>query len=192
MNLVTFVLFLHVVGMLGLFVALGLDGLGVFRMRRSSGLEELAPWIGLSAQVPRVYRGSLALAVISGGYLTRGVLQGVTPGTRASELGWLTTSVVALVLFAITGALSLRRLQPIWRAASSAPALERVQLMRAHDPLLQVFFALRMILALTIVFLMMSRPPLDASILVMAGAAVLALASGGLAWRRHPLARAVS
>jgi hypothetical protein len=75
---------------------------------------------------------------------------------------------------------------------SSAPALEHVQLTRAHDPLAQVIFAPRTILALTIVFLMMSRPNPDASLLVMAGARVLAPASGGLVWRHRPLAKALS
>lgn len=192
MNAVSFVLFLHVVGMLGLFVALGLDGVSISRLRRSSSSEELAPWIGLSAAAPRVYRASVALVVISGGYLARDVVRGVTPGALASELGWLTTSVMALIAFALTAVLSLRRMRPIWRAASSAPASERIQLARAHDPLLLLLFNVRTILALAIVFLMMIRPSLDASILVIVGASVLALVSSGFAWRRSQVASAAS
>jgi hypothetical protein len=189
---VSFVLFLHVVGMLGLFVALGLDGVSVFRLRRAAAVDELAPWVGLATSVSRAYRGSIALVVLSGAYLTRELVRGMMAGARASELGWLTLSVVALVMFGIVGALSLRRMRPIWRALSSAPPPAHVQLTRAHDPLLPVLFILRTLLALTIVFLMMIRPSLDASILVMAGAGLLAVVAGGLTWRRPPLAEAVS
>jgi hypothetical protein len=193
MNVLSFVLFLHVVGMLGLFVALGLDGVSVFRLRRSSSAEELAPWIGLSAGLPRLYRGALALVVISGVYLTRGVLRGLPADAPMSDLAWLLTSVAALAGFAIVGALSLRRMQPIWRATKTGRgAAPSLQLPRAHDPLLPVFFVVRTVLAVAIVFLMMSRPPLEGSLLVVAVAAAVALASSGVAWRSGPVASAAS
>jgi hypothetical protein len=191
MNVVSFVLFLHVVGMLGLFIALGLDGVSVFRLRRAAAVDEMAPWVGLAASGSRAYRGSIALVVLSGAYLTRELLRGMMAGERVSELGWLTLSVIALVMFGIAGALSLRRMQPVWRP-SSVPADARLQLTRVHDPLLQLLFIFRTVLALTIVFLMTTRPSLEASMLVMAGAGLLALVTGGLAWRRPPLAAAAS
>jgi hypothetical protein len=190
MNTVSLVLFVHVVGMLGVFVALGLDGISISRLRRSSRSEELAPWVGLSAAAPPTYRASIALVVISGGYLARDMVRGVTAGAFASELGWLTTSIIALIVFAVTAVLSLRRMQPFWRAASSAPAPESVALARAHDPRLQLLFNVRAILALTIVFLMMIRPSLEASILILVGATALALVSSGFAWDRSPRANA--
>jgi hypothetical protein len=190
MNTVSFVLFLHVVGMLGVFVALGLDGISISRLRRSSSSEELAPWVGLSAAALPTYRASIALVVISGVYLARDMVRGVTAGAFASELGWLTTSLIALIVFAVTAVLSLRRMRQIWRVTSSAPAPERVRLARASDPRLQLLFNLRAILALTIVFLMMIRPSLNVSMLIMAGATVIALVSSGFAWRRSSLANA--
>jgi hypothetical protein len=192
MNLVANVLFLHVVGMLGLFVALGLEGASVFRLRRSWSLAELRPWLGLSAALPRLYRGSLALIMISGVYLLRGVMQGRTDDRPLSQLGWLVVSIVGLIAFAGLGGVSFRRMRPLWRAA--APANEQfasLQLTRAHDPLLPVLFVVRTVLAVAIVFLMMSRPPLDTSLFVMASAVLIAITSSRVASRK-PVAKPVS
>jgi hypothetical protein len=101
MNVVSFVLFLHVIGMLGLFVALGLDGVSVFHLRRAAAVDELAPWIELGASVSRAYRGSTALVVLSGASLTRELVRGMMAGARVSEFAWLTLSVAALVMFVI-------------------------------------------------------------------------------------------
>jgi uncharacterized membrane protein SirB2 len=192
MNLITNVLFLHVVGMLGLFVALGLEGVSVFRLRRAWTLDELPPWLGLSAGLPRLYRGSLALIMISGVYLMRGVMQGLTNDRPLSQLGWLVLSVAGVIAFAALGGVSLRRIRPLWHAdAAPNDQVASLQLARAHDPALPVIFIVRAILAVAIVFLMMSRPPLDTSLGVMAAAAVVAIASSRVAARR-PAAKAVS
>jgi hypothetical protein len=192
MNMLSIVLFLHVVGMLDLFVALGLDGVAVFRLRRSLSDETMTPWIGLSAGLPRLYQVSIALVVLSGAYLTRGVVQGMTSETPAFDLGWLVVSVASLAALGITGALSIRRLRPSWRAMATATSGIGTQLPASlQEPLLTVLVVLRIALAIAIVFLMMNRPSLEVSLLVMVVAVVVGLASSGIVWRRSQVATAM-
>lgn len=153
----------------------------------------MTPWVRLSAGLPRLYQAAIALVVLSGAYLTRGVVQGMTSETPVSDLGWLAVSVASLAVFGITGALSLRRLRPSWRAMATATSGTATQrLAPLQQPLLTVLVALRVALALAIVFLMMNRPPLDVSLLVMVVAVVVGLASSGIAWRRSHVATAAS
>jgi hypothetical protein len=191
MNLLSVVLFLHVVGMLGLFVALGLDGVAVLRLRRSRSDETLTPWIRLSAELPRLYRASLAVIVLTGGYLTRGVVQGMTSETPLLDLAWLEVSVASLGILGVTGAVSLQRLRPSWRAvAATTGGAAAHQLALLQEPLLTVLVVLRAAFAIAIVFLMMNRPSLYVSLLVMVVAVVIGLASSGIVGRRSQVATA--
>lgn len=143
MSVLSIVLFAHVAGMLGLFAALALDGAAL--SRDAAELE-----------MPRLYRASLILLVLSGAYLSRGVLQGVS--TSAWELGWLAASLPALALVAAGGAV-------------------RGRLRRQVYPV-------RAALALAIVFLMVAKPRLDVAIAAIAFAAMAGAVSTAVSRRR--------
>jgi hypothetical protein len=144
MNIVSLVVFAHVVGVIGLFVTIGFDWI---RAGRQS--------MGAAAEFPRLYRGSLALIVLSGIYLTRGLLQ--ESSATAWELGWLVLSIPALVIVAAAGFSSALRTRVL---------------------------AVRTALSLALVLLMIAKPPLNVAIGVTALAAILGLASDVLARRR--------
>jgi hypothetical protein len=112
--------------------------------------------------------------------------------TPASDLGWLGVSVASLAALGITGALSIRRLRPSWRAMATATSGIATQLASLQEPLLTVLVVLRIALAIAIVFLMMNRPSLDVSLLVMGVAVVVGLASSGIVWRRSQVATAAA
>lgn len=192
MNLLTIVIFVHVLGMLGLFVALGLDGLSVVQLRRSRSASELRPWLGLAANTPGFYRASLALIVVTGAYLSHGVIQGTTADVRIPQLGWLTTSVIGMVMLAVTGAMSYRRLRPLWRPVNAVGQAPASLVADAHEPLLFTLWVARTMLAVAIVFLMIARPPLEASLLVLGATVIVALVLGGLTARRGQVADAIT
>ncbi len=60
------VLFTHVVGVLALFVGLGLEWIGLDGIQRSTTRAEALPWLRLIAIVPRVFGTALAAIVVSG------------------------------------------------------------------------------------------------------------------------------
>jgi hypothetical protein len=119
MNLLSIVMFGHVAGMIGLFVALGLEGAGIVR-----SMPDL--------ETPRLYRVSVALLVLTGAYLARGLLAGSSPSIPA--LGWLVVSVPALAIVAGTGMLPAARRRRIY-AARTALSVVIVYLMIAEPPL---------------------------------------------------------
>ena len=82
MNLLSFVLFLHVVGMLGVFVSLGLEVGGPDGPRTV------------------MLRTSLVLTSISGAILGRGLIHDV----ELWDLGWIAVTVPAMVIIAVTAA----------------------------------------------------------------------------------------
>jgi hypothetical protein len=116
MNILSFVLFAHVIGVIGFFLTIGFDWIAD---------------VGGAMEFPRLYRASLALIVFPGIYLTRGMLQGSSP--KASELGWLVISVAALVVVAATGASRTRRVRSL--SVRTALSVALVLLMIAKPPL---------------------------------------------------------
>ena len=100
------VLFTHVVGVLALFVGLGLEWIGLDGIQRSTTRAEALPWLRLIAVVPRLFGTALAAIVLSGFYL----------GARVGVLGndWMRASYGALLLMAIVSG-------PVSRSPMRAP-----------------------------------------------------------------------
>ena len=88
-------LFVHIVGMLTLFVGLGLEWVSLDGLQRSITREQALPWQRLIVMVPRVSGIAVAAIVLSGFYL----------GARVGVLGndWMRATYVALLLMAIVG-----------------------------------------------------------------------------------------
>jgi hypothetical protein len=154
-------LFLHIVGALGLFVALALEWTSLLLLRRATTTEQARERMRLASGVSAVSGASLATLLVSGLYLTATVWGGVA---------WIAVALGAMVLMAVLGAaLSRPRLVTIGRA------VETGSLAPVPDPLLWVSIQTRVAVALGIVFLMTFKPDLNGSLLAIAVAAVLGL-----------------
>ncbi len=161
MNDYAIALFLHIVGALGLFVALGLEWTSLLLLRRATTTEQVRERLRIASGVRGVTGASLATLLVSGIYLTATVWGGVA---------WIAVALGAMVLIAMLGAaLSGRRLAAIGRA------VEHGSLAPVPDPLLWVSMQTRVAVALGIVFLMTFKPDLNGSLLTIAVAAVLGL-----------------
>jgi len=161
MNDYAIALFVHIVGALGLFVALGLEWTSMLLLRRATTTEQARERMGLASSVRRVSGASLATLLISGLYLT---------ATAWGGVAWIGVALGAMVLMAVLGAaLSGPRLAAIGRAVETGP------LAPLPDPLLWVSIQIRLAVALGIVFLMTFKPNLTGSLLAIALAAVLGL-----------------
>lgn len=177
MNAYTIILFLHIVGALGLFVSLGLEWVSLAYVRRASTAEGVREWLSLRSWVMRLGPASLALLLLSGLYLM---------ATSWGAVAWIIVALGALVLIAIIGAtLTGIRMVPIDRAAAAergavSPALHQ----RLNDPLLWVSLETRAAIALGIIFLMTIRPDWVGSGLTIVVAVALGLALSLLTGRR--------
>jgi hypothetical protein len=171
MTLYSLALFLHIVGALGLFTALGLEWTSLWYLRRAGTAEQGQQWLLAFAVLRRIYPFSWVAILLPGFYMT------ATWGGAA----WVGIALAAVILIAILGAtLTGRRMAAIGPAlATEKGAISPTLRQRLDDPLLWTSLYTRLAIALGIIFLMTVKPGLVGALLTMGVAVVLGLA---LAW----------
>jgi hypothetical protein len=169
MSLYSISVFLHVVGALGIFAAIGLEWAGLSNLRRATDTTQVREWFRLLA-APRTVGGPSALLVlVSGIYLT---------ATRWGPQGWILVALGGMVVVAaVGGAVGGRRAGAIARAipAEAGPVSPTLR-QRLDDPALTVSLWTRTALLLGIVFLMSVRPSRAGALAVMGIALLLGIA----------------
>ena len=169
MNDYSITLFLHIVGALGFFVALGLEWTGLLQIRSATLPEQVRAWMGILKSARGVGFVSMLTTVISGIYMMVKVWGGVA---------WIFVSLGALALVIV---LSVALTGPRMAAIGRALAAEKVPLSQAfyslaNHPLLWISIQTRVAIALGIVFLMTVKPGLGGSLLTIGVATLLGLA----------------
>lgn len=177
MSLYAISVFLHIVGALGLFAALGLEWASVLNLRRATTAGQAREWAKLLASLRFVGLPAVLTLLITGIYMT---------ATRWGEQGWIGVSFGGLVLIAVlSGALTGRRAGPILRAVASEEGPVSATLGdRLRDPVLTVSMYVRTALALGIVFVMSTKPSATSALTVLGVALVLGMLAGFPAWSR--------
>lgn len=169
--------FLHIVGALGMFAALGLEWAGLSNLRRAATVGQARDWLRLLGSVRRVGFPAMLTLLVTGIAMT---------ATRWGAQGWISVGMVGLVLIAVLGAvLSGRRMGAIARAVATeegpvSPALGS----RLRDRVLVVSAWLRTTLALGIVFVMSTKPAASGALTAMGVALALGLVAGFPTWSR--------
>ncbi len=178
MSIYNIVLFLHVSGAIGYFVSIGTWLFAFSALRRAQRVEQVRALTNLAGRLGPLFGISVLLILATGLYMA------VT--AWGLQTGWILVALISLVLIAPLGtALIEPRRRAIARLAQEAPdgplpqSLER----GTHDPVLLTALQTVTILLLGIVFLMTNKPSLIGSLIVMAVALVLGLASGVLVSR---------
>ncbi len=171
MNDYAITLFVHLVSVFGMFVALGVEWIGLSQLRGAQDFAPVRVWMGILSRVPKLGFPSMLVAVSSGLYMMWRVW-GATP--------WLVVSIGALVLvIALSQALTRPRMVAIGRAlgAQKGPVLSQAFHSAASHPLLWVSIQTRVAVALAIAFLKIAKPDWAGSLLTIGIAIVLALAA---------------
>jgi hypothetical protein len=179
MNIYSIALFVHVISAIGNFFGNGTLLLCMAALRRAQRVEQVRTIVALTAITRLIFPLSIFLLIATGLLLAV-----IAWGVQA----WDAVALVSFVLIVVPlGAIVAgRRFSAIVNMAREAPdgplpvALEA----HIHDPVLGTALQTITALLLGMVFLMTMKPTLIGSILVMAIALVLGLASG------LPLARA--
>ena len=176
----TIAVFLHLVGMVGLFIGYGLEWVASSLLRRSTNAEQVRAWL-------RIYRLSLP---ISGPGLLLLILSGVyfASITESMKQGWLLSSLLAIVfalgigfVFILPRVRKLRAVLPEGNTPLSEAGRASVQ-----DPVILTLIRVRFLLALGILYLMIAKPDLATSLFVLLGAIVVGLISAATAWTARP------
>jgi hypothetical protein len=176
--------YLHVLGAMGIVAALCLEWIILLRLRPAETVEQARAWLGLAGIQRVVGPASLAGLLIGGIYLA---------ATRWGGTGWITVGLLALLLIAALGAYNGIRLDRIHKSlAAQAGQLPAELQERIRHPSFVTSIHVRVGLLLGVVYLMVTKLDLNASLLTMGLAVVVALISALPAWRRPPAgARAV-
>src|ERR1041385_1551791 len=177
MSLYAIAVFLHIVGALGLFAALGLEWASLLNLRRATAAGQAREWVRVLASL-RTVAGPAGLTIlVTGIYLT---------ATRWGGQGWIGVGLGGVVLIAVLGAtLTGRRTRAIARAVASAAGAGSAALGdRLRDPVLMLSAWLRTALALGIVFVMSTKPSGAGALTAVGVALGLGFAAGLPAWGR--------
>jgi hypothetical protein len=174
----TLALFLHIVGVLGLYAGLALDWATILRLRRAESLVLAREVTSLTAFQTRLVQISGLLVLISGIYMTVTAWGWGTP--------WILVSLAGLAIIgALSGGVNGGRVRAIRKAAAGAsgvaipPALQR----QMSDPVLLTSVQTAGMTGLGVVFLMTVKPDLLGSLITLALALVLGVVSAQ-PWRR--------
>jgi hypothetical protein len=156
------VLFLHVLGVVALFVALAIALMGLRRMRAAQTVVQLQEWAGVTSMLAVVYPVSAIVIVLSGIYMTL---------TRWSFLaGWPSVALFMVVVLGILGgAVSGKREEAIHASvlkAPSGPVPSSLSTM-LDDPVLWTSNHMNIAFAVGIAFLMAVKPGLTWSFIAM-------------------------
>jgi hypothetical protein len=170
MNDYSITLFLHIVGALGFFVALGLEWTGLSQIRSAMTLDQVRAWMGILKNVRKVGFVSMATTVVTGVYLML---------TAWGGEAWIIVTVGALVLvIALAQVVTAPRMAAVGQAlVMGKGSLSKTFYGLANHPLLSASIQTQMAIALGIVFLKIAKPDLGGSLLTIGVAIVLGLAS---------------
>ena len=180
MNSYSIALFLHIVGMLGLFVALVLEWTGLRQLRSAMFPEQVLSWMGILKGTNKVGFPCMLTTVITGIYM---VLKGW------GWVPWILVTVGALVLVIVLSvALSKRRMTAIGKAlVTEKGSLSQTIHGLVNHPILWISIQTRVAIVLGIIFLKIAKPDLGGSLLTIGVAIVFGIASAlPMARREQP------
>lgn len=172
MSLYTLALFAHLIGVLSLFIGMGLQWAVIIGFRRARSVSQTRLWGGLLRPVAMLGPLSAVLILLAGGYMMFTAWGIGTP--------WIVVSIGAMLLMAALGmGITVRKLRVVQRAAiaySPSDAISPELGRYIYNPMLWISTYLASGIALGIVFLMTTKPNWLISLLVVA----VTIALGGI------------
>jgi hypothetical protein len=174
-------LFIHIVGGLGWFVALGLEWTGLRQMRSATLPQQVRDWMGIIKSAWRLGFVAMLAIVITGTYPMLTGWRGVA---------WSNVSLGALALVVLLSqVLSGPRIASIEHALATekGPVSQSFHDL-ANQPLLWISLQIRIAIALGIVLLMAAKPDVGGALLILGVAIVLGL-TAALPFLRHERAQ---
>jgi Predicted integral membrane protein (DUF2269) len=183
------VLFLHILGALGFFIALGVSYTAVLGVRRAQTIQTIRLWASATNGVNRIIFPLSGLLI-----LVAGIYMVVTAWSGRAE--WAGVALVAFLILAIGSALIQgRRMAALRRSAAaqpeSAPVTDALWA-QAHDAVTWVSVNASVAVAIGIVYLMSLKPDALGSVIALLIALVVGLVFGFLTQGRSVAAPALA
>lgn len=163
-------LFLHIVGALGVSVALGLEWTGLRQIRTAMLPEQVRTWMGMFNSLRKVGFISMLTTVITGIYMIV---------TYWGGKPWIIATMGSLILLiALAQVLTAPRMASIGRTLTSENgSVSQTFQKLVNDPMLWISIQTRAAIVLGIIFLKIAKPELGGSLLTIGAAIVFGIAS---------------
>lgn len=177
MNSYSIALFLHIVGMLGFALVLGLEWIGLSQVRRAKLPEEARAILGMVKSVDRLGFISMLITLVTGIYMV------------LTAWGWVPWVLVVLGSLVLGSLLAVRLANPRIAAMEQALASAKGSIPPTihdmlHNPILWISIQTRVAIVLGIILLKFTKPNLGESLLTIGVAIFLGVASALLMSRR--------
>ena len=167
--LYTIALFIHIVGVLGLFACISLELVSLFGLRRAKLLEEVRAWTSMHQVIALAFPLAALLTVGAGLFLALDAWGWKVP--------WIDAALFAFIAMGLLGRLNARRHQQLHSAmgeALSGPVPAEL-LPHLHDVVQWSSNLLLAAIGLGVVFLMTVKPDLLGSLIALAIAIIIGL-----------------
>ncbi len=171
MSTYTIMLFVHILGVIAVFIGVGVWLFAVAALRRAQQVAQVRALAGLTVASGNVTVGGVLLLALGGFYMAL-----TAWGVQAA---WIIVATISFALLAPFGAFVLDpRIRALAKVAAKTPdgPLPAALAARTRDPILGIGLSLYVAVLVGIVFLMTNKPILLVSILAMGVAAALGLA----------------
>lgn len=158
--LYTIILFIHVIGALLLFAALGIEWLTFIRFRNANTYEAAGSWLKSFLVIPKLYMISMITILLSGIYMTIVVWK---------DAGWIIIAFLAMILLGFMGArLTGKKMESIGKEIINGNGELPFELKeKMKDPGLWNSIQTRSAVAIGIIYLMTVKTGLVSSIVVI-------------------------
>lgn len=179
--LYTFFLYLHIVGAMVLFSALGIEWLCLTNLRKSETRENINTWLNNFSILRKFFTTAFFLLLIPGIYMMVVIWH---------SAAFAIIGIIGLFALAITGgAVSGKRLEAIAKSAAKGEAEISLSelISKVKAPFFWESFLIRIFAALGLVYIMTFKTNLVNSIIVL----VISSALGFLAWKMSTSQKAV-
>jgi hypothetical protein len=165
MTLYALILFIHLAGVVTLFLAFGIEWAAISFLRKANSPEEAQTWLRLGRLAPLINGPALLLVIVSGGYLASII--------GAFKQGWIPASFIGIVVVAVLGgAINAPKMRAIRLAIPKGGDALSAAL---RTKLLPVSVRLRTFAALSIIFMMAAKLPLGPSLLALIAGLIVGL-----------------
>ena len=170
-------LFIHILGVVTLFISFGLMQRTATRIRLAPTIDEMKLWLGFMQTTRRMFPAALVLILASGLYMTEQAWSFDTP--------WIVVAIATVLLIGIVGALVVGRgFAAIGRAVSSAGAVTPDIAETVARPTPWLPAAALNGMAIGVLWLMVNKPGWTQSILVVFFSGIVGTVVGTVALRR--------
>jgi hypothetical protein len=167
MNLYTAVLFVHAIAVLVLTAALTMEAWTVMQLRRAASSSTVRPWTEATQSIAIAAISSLVIIYATGAWLTESL--------RSWTFAWPRLAVLEIVLFALFGAITGRRMRAVRHYAANEKANPSEWNALTQSAFLKVSLSTRIWIVIGTILLTAAKPDLRESLLIVASSLILGL-----------------